>query len=269
MRLRATLPFALVLVLVAALSTAPGLLAQQGGTPTPTLDPAPTPNFEDIFVTCGGRPCEDVEGELQQTYDVEFRPHAYVPELTYEEAMVVMVVEGSLAFRVQSNDVIVDPRGNGGDLASDQITLLKTTDNEGDPVTVPFGQSPSTVAPDQQPKYNDNGTMSDADCSRDPAGPLQDLCLLNPMLFADEMTFVKLEPGDITYLPAGSTCFFCNVTDAGVTPAKVEVWAPGKDFSWYDESQNSNATTAATPSAQAQGLHDFRSWILNPGSSCN
>src|SRR3546814_19985079 len=59
-----------------------------------------------IIVNCGdGELCPDLEGF--QTYDVLFLDAAYVPELTYTEAMVVMVVQGELAFRVQSDDVIV------------------------------------------------------------------------------------------------------------------------------------------------------------------
>jgi len=250
---------ALTLVLVAMLGFAPGMLAKQEGTPIP--DPAPS--FEDILVTCDGQTCENIDSG-QRTYDVEFRPAAYVPELTYDEAIVVLVLEGTLAFRVQTGDVIVDPQGIAGDAANNQITIL-TTD-----VAVPFGGTPSTVPADQQPIYSVDNTK-DADCSRPPAGPLQDLCLLNPTQFADQMTFVQLEKDDIVYLPAGSSCFICNITDVthadpqSGSSARVQVWAPGRDFSWNVLSQQDNSLF--TPAEQGSGR--ILGWMFNPGSRCN
>jgi hypothetical protein len=249
-----TLSLALTLVLVAMLGFAPGMLAKQEGEPIPD----PEPSFEDILVTCNGGECESVEG--QQTYDVEFLPGAYVPELTYDEAIVVLVLEGALAFRVQTGDVIVDPQGNAGDQASDEITIL-TTD-----VPVPFGETPSKASP--QPVYSANGPMSDDDCSR---GSLLDLCLLNPTQFADQMTFVQLEKDDIVYLPAGSSCFICNITDVSPgdpesgSPARVQVWAPGRDFTWHELSQQDNSLRMPT----TEGAGRIVGWMLNPGSRCN
>jgi len=260
MRRSTTLPLALTLVLVAMLGFAQGMLAKQEAEPIP--DPAPS--FEDIFVTCDGQTCENID-RGQRTYDVEFGPAAYVPELTYNEAIVVLVQEGTLAFRVQTGDVIVDSQGIGGNQAPNEITIL-TTD-----VPVPFGGTPSAVPDDQQPIYSANGQMSDADCSRDPQGPLLDLCLLNPTQFADEMTFVQLEKDDIVYLPAGSSCFVCNITDVthedpeSGTPAKVQVWAPGQDFSWNVGSQQDNSLSM--PITQDSGR--FVGWMFNPGSRCN
>jgi hypothetical protein len=263
MRRATTLPLALTLVLVAMLGFAPGMLAKQEETPIP--DPAPS--FEDIFVTCDVGECELVEGR-QQTYTVDFAQHSYIPELapdvTADEVIVVRVLKGTLAFRVQTADVIVDPQGT-------EISMLTTFDNDGIPVTVPFGQTPSMVPDDKQPEYIVDPTKV-AECSQ---GPLQDLCLLNPTQFADQMTFVQLEQDYIVYLPAGSTCFICNVTDtnpddqeSGDTPAKVQVWAPGSGFSWFERSQeeNSNATQA-TPSVQ--GSSRIVGWMFNPGSRCN
>jgi hypothetical protein len=239
------------------LGFAPGMLAKQEGEPIPD----PDPSFEDILVTCNGGECESVEG--QQTYDVEFLPGAYVPELapevTDDEVIVVRVLEGTLAFRVQTGDVIVDPQGIGGDAASNQIAIL-TTD-----VAVPFGETPSKASP--QPVYSANGSMSDDDCSR---GPLLDLCLLNPTQFADQMTFVQLEQDDIVYLPAGSTCFICNITDVipgdpeSGSPARVQIWAPGSEFSWYELSQRDNSLRMPT-----EGSGRILGWMLNPGGRCN
>jgi len=272
MRRSTTLSLALTLVLVAMLGFAPGMLAKQEGQPIPD----PDPSFEDIFVTCNDQRCENVEG--MQTYDVDFAPHSYIPELepdvTADEVIVVRVLEGTLAFRVQTGDVIVDPQGTGGVQAPTEIRMLTTFANDGTPVTVPFGQSPSTVPDAEQPEYLVDPTKV-ADCSRDPQGPLQDLCLLNPAQFADEMTFVQLEPDDIVYLPAGSTCFICNVTDttpadqeSGDAPARVQVWAPGSRFSWYERSQEVHPIeTQATPVMQGPGR--VVGWMFNPGSRCN
>ena len=248
MRNRNISSFALILGLIATLGTTPGLLAQEGEPPIPD----PDPNFDDIEITCNGEQCDDVGG--RRIYEVDFLPTAYIPEQTYPEAMVVLVVEGELAFRVQSNDVIVDPQGNEGE-PSTEIPLLVTDQ------VVAFGQSPKDASP--QPIYSDNGTLSDAECSRP---SIEDLCLLDPAKFSDQVTFVKLEAGDIVYLPAGSTCFFCNVTDTGDEHARVLVWAPGTDFSWYEQGQ---LFTPDSRLIQGQGLRETRGWMLNPGSPCH
>jgi hypothetical protein len=266
MRRSTTFSLTLTLVLVAMLGFAPGMLAKQEQEGTPIPDPAPS--FEDIFVTCNGEKCEDEAIEIgrQRTYDVEFGPAAYVPELTYDEAIVVLVLEGTLAFRVQTRDVIVDPQGIGGDAADNEIRML-TTD-----VPVPFGGTPSSLnaSPANQPIYSADDTI-EADCSRDPAGPLLDLCLLNPTQFADQMTFVQLEKDDIVYLPAGSSCFICNITDVSHedsesgSSARVQVWAPGRNFSWKELSQRDNSLRM--PAEQGSGR--IVGWMFNPGSRCN
>ena len=266
MRRSNTLSLALTLVLAAMLGFAPGMLAKQEEEQEPIPDPAPS--FEDIFVTCDGERCEDGDIDIgrQRTYDVEFGPAAYVPELTYDEAIVVLVLDGTLAFRVQTRDVIVDPRGIAGDAADKEITML-TTD-----VEVPFGGTPSSLnaTPADQPIYSVDDTK-DADCSRDPVGPLLDLCLLNPTQFADKKTFVQLEKDDIVYLPAGSSCFICNITDVSHedsksgSPARMQVWAPGRDFSWKELSQRDNSLRMPTE----QGSSRIVGWMFNPGSRCN
>jgi len=256
----------LTVILIAMLGLAPSILAKQQE--ETISDPAPS--FEDILVSCGGEACSNVEG--MQTYTVDFLPHSYIPEQPYNEAIVVLVQEGTLAFRVQTGDVIVDPQGIDGDAASNEIRWLKTTDKSGNPQTVPFGQSPSAIPDDQQPIYNQGDPLTAEECSR---GPLVDLCLLNPELFRDEMTFVQLEKGDIVYLPAGSSCFICNVTDtnpadqeSGDAPAKVLVWAPGSNFSWYVGSRQDNSL-GTQGTSKMQGAGRTLGWMLNPGSRCN
>ncbi len=247
MRRGITLSIALILGVTLAFGITPGLLAKQGV----ILDE--DPNFEDIIVNCGdGELCPDLEGF--QTYDVLFLDAAYVPELTYTEAMVVMVVQGELAFRVQSDDVIIDPQGAEGEARGNELALLHTD------VPVEFGEPPRDAS--RQPVYSDAGIFSDSDCSRP---TVQDLCLLSPEQFADQTTFVKLVPGNIVYLPAGSTCFFCNVTSTGDLEARVVVWTQGSDFSWYVQSLADNPT----PSAHRQELHDVQGWMFNPGSRCH
>src|SRR5690242_1192733 len=180
MRRSTALSSVLTLVLIGMLGFVPGVLAKQDATPIP--DPAPS--FEDIIVTCDGQACRPVDG--MQTYNVEFNAAAYVPEKTYDEAIVVLVLEGQLAFRVQTGDVIFDPVGIGGPGASHAVKILKTD------ITVPFGGTPSTAL--TQPQYQDlGGTMTDAECSRP---PLTNLCRLDPAKFADQQTFVLLEKDD-------------------------------------------------------------------------
>jgi hypothetical protein len=265
MRRRTRLSIALILGLIASINLTPVTLAMQGEDQES--------DFADIAVTCDGEQCnypDDADPNARRNYEVVFLPTAYVPERAYPEALVVKVIQGELAFRVQSDDVIVDPQGDAGDEQGIDIPLLETTD------PVPFGQPPSTLSP--LPVYNDTGTsISDADCSRP---PLQGLCLLPPELFADQQTFIELSAGDIVYLPAGSTCFFCNVSGAVVgdpdteaTPAaaedqiaEVQVWGVRSFFSW---DSNSPSMASGTPTAQGQDLQNIRAWRFNPGSPCH
>src|SRR5829696_3216909 len=103
---------AVTLALAVVVGTAPGLLARQDQELDPELD------YEGIEIFCGFteegamKPCEGVDGF--QTYDVRFDLGAYIPEETIglTHALVVKVDAGSLAFRTQSNDVIIDSQGN-------------------------------------------------------------------------------------------------------------------------------------------------------------
>src|SRR5215204_5639901 len=90
---------ALAFVLIAAMGMTSSVLGQD-----PTVDEEGT--FEGISVTCGGEGCQNVDG--MQTYTVTFERGAYIPEKTYGQPMVVTVMSGTLAFRVQSTVVFID-----------------------------------------------------------------------------------------------------------------------------------------------------------------
>jgi hypothetical protein len=242
---------AVTLALIVVVGTAPGLLARQDQASDPELD------YEGIEVFCGltedkvQKPCEEVDGF--QTYDVWFDPGHYIPEQTIRHALVVKVDAGSLAFRVRSDDVIVDSQGN-------PIELFTADPSYG------FGTPPNTLTP--VPGYTPvplHETLSDSDCFRTPP---QKLCRLDPDLFAAGDQFVRLDVGDIVYLPAGSTCFLCNTTDFDDQVAKVQVWAPGRDFAWYEGSLAFNSSeTQGTPTMQGSG--SAVGWMFNPGGRCN
>src|SRR5215203_702860 len=142
MRRRTSLSVWLILGLVASLGIAPSMSAKQGQEPHEDLESS----FSiDIEMTCGGAPCDVTE--QFQAYDITFLPAAYIPERTYTGAMIVKVQEGTFAFRVQSNDVLVDPQGS-------EIQLL-----EANP-PVPLGTPPKDV----MPAFNPNGTIPISDC---------------------------------------------------------------------------------------------------------
>jgi hypothetical protein len=252
MRRRNTLSLALILVLVAMLGMASGVLAKQSA--EPIVDT--TSKFDKVTVNCGELPCDQIEA-VQKTYYVTFQPTAYIPENTYEEAMVVLVTKGTLAFRVQSPDVFIDPQGN-------EIQLLEPRD----PVThailpVDLGQPPKDMVP--QPVFEPVGPIDPAGCS---SPTVQNLCLLDPGLFQDGTRFAQLVAGDIVYLPAKSTCFFCNTTETGDQQAEVLVWAPGTGFDWYEQSLIDNALGGTgTPTTQGSGR--IVGWMLNPGAPCH
>jgi hypothetical protein len=142
---------------------------------------------------------------------------------------------------------------------------------------LPFRSLTETVDP--LPTYVQAEGLDNANCSN---SPRSDLCILDPEVFADEQTFIELIAGDVVYIPANSTCFFCNIsginsqgTPVPGTPvpdantAVVQIWAPGQPGStWYDLSQR-NLEAAAPTQLQGQGLHDVRGWMLNPGSPCH
>jgi hypothetical protein len=257
---------AVTLALAVVVGTAPGLLARQDQ----ELDPEDL-DYEGIHVFCGftdegaRRSCEEVEGF--QTYDVLFDRGAYIPEQTTEHALVVKVEAGSLAFRTRTHDVIIDSQGN-------PIELYTADPSYG------FGTPPNTLTP--EPGYTPvpppDDVLSDSQCFRTP--PEQKLCRLDPGVFANGDQFVRLDVGDIVYLPAGSDCFLCNTTDIGdgveefedqgngKVAVKVQVWAPGSDFAWYKGSLKFNSSeTQGTPTTQGSGR--IVGWMFNPGSRCH
>src|SRR5215217_6478979 len=104
MRRRTTLTFALILGLLAVVSTAPALLAKQDQV---ISQDESSPFHEGISVLRGGTLAE--KGEKLQSDTFTFNHGAYVPERIYPTGMVVKVLKGTFAFRVQS-DVLVDPQ---------------------------------------------------------------------------------------------------------------------------------------------------------------
>ena len=250
MRRRTALPFMLILGLVAALGTAPGLVVAQED-----QQDLQSVFGEDITVTrLEGLAAR---GERVQAYAVTFEETAFIPEREYPEAMVVKVQSGTFAFRAQS-DVLIDPQGM-------DIRILEANPS------IPVGSPPN---PNQ--RYDDTGETV-ANCSG--TSPTV-LCLINPTLLQDR--YVQLEEGYTVYLPDNTTCFFCNTTglqggdttaspvpggdtSPGGTP-ELLVWAPSDDFSWYNLDQGT-PTAEGTPSAQEQTA--ARGWRLNPGSPCH
>jgi hypothetical protein len=245
MRRRMSLSFVLAFGFAVTLGMAPAMLARQG-----------EPDWSDIEVTCGGERCVEVDG--YQTYGVALADSAFFPEVTYDTTIVVRIVEGALAFRVapRATDVMVEPAGNG-------IPILQTN------VRVPFGQ---LTAPSPTPTFTNTGrSLSASQCS---VPPHRNLCRLDPNQFRNMVTFVQLGTDDIVYIPASSMCFVCNVTGIAGTPgtvdnaARVEIWAPGNEGTWYEVSQN-QALGPTQTRLEEQELHDISAWMLNPGSPCH
>ncbi len=249
MRRRATLPFLFMLGLVFAIGMTPGLLAAQDG--TQKLD------FTDVTV----RPLEGngTAGKVNRDYNVTLLDGAYIPEAQYPEAMVIKVLDGVLAFRVLTDDVIVDPAG-------DVPTLLTASP------PIPPGSDPHNGTPGRT--FAASGSVQT--CS---GSPPNGLCLINQSVVGqDGDVFVELRPGYTVYLPSNTICFFCNVTGLDLKENKspisspgnqvvLLVWAPQANFSWL----NGVGVPVPTPSASTQDLHDAVGWTVlrNPGSPCH
>jgi hypothetical protein len=204
MRNRTALSFALILGLVAALGLSPTLIAAQE-TDQGSL-------FSDgVDVTLDKT--DKANGQKTQAIIATFEAQAYAPERTNPEAMVVKVLKGTLAFRVQSPDVVLDAQGN-------EIQLVTSKSPIG------FGQAPSATPAtgnnDPDVRFSPGGPMPTSTCSQ----TVSSFCALNPATFSDLVTFVVLESGYTVFLPAGSTCFFCNVTptSAGDQTAQLLYW---------------------------------------------
>jgi hypothetical protein len=241
MRRHTTLSLAISLGLLAIVSTAPTLLAKQEE--RVIYQDEESLLSEDITVNASDDPNQ--KGEKLQAFDVGFAAHAYIPERTYPESMLVKVQTGTFAFRVQS-EVLVDPE------AAD-IEVL-----EANP-PIPLGSNPNKDHAGRT--FDPVGTVQN--CS---GTPPHVLCLLDPDVLGEN--FVQLEAGDLVYLPDNSTCFFCNTTelDAGAT---LLVWAPATGFSWYEMDQAGLSTGFDSTVAVDQGLRTIRGWMFNPGSRCN
>jgi hypothetical protein len=171
---------------------------------------------------------------------VRFLAHAFVPEVEYDSAMVVKVQKGTFAFRAQG-DVVVDPQGN-------YIEILEARPR------IEFGQAPEG---DGQ-EYLPTGATVPGCVGTPPTV----LCVVGESLLGEG--FVQLEPGFLVYLPAGSTCFFCNTTplEAG---AEVLVWSQQIAF---HRASMTGTPVPASPVALDPSVS--RGWMrLNPGSPCN
>lgn len=258
MRRRPALSFALILGLVAVVSTAPTLLAKQDQDEYSFF-------HEGISVVRGQTLIE--KGERLQSDTFTFDHGAYIPERIYPTGMVVKVQKGTFAFRVQS-DVLVDPQGA-------DIQILEADS------PIPVGSVPGGAH-----SFTANGPYINNCAGTAPTI----LCLLNPAIVedqfmatggsspypAEEILFVQLEPGFTVYLPDDTMCFFCNTTGTtgdDTSPdnlgdqAALLVWSPTSGFSWYDAYQESQALASGTP--VAQGLGPTLGWWFNPGSPCH
>ena len=251
MRRRTSLSSALILGLVAVLSTAPALLAQQDqeAQEQEVKEDYSQPFYEGLEVT--PRAGLGNEGEQLQASDVSFDPGAYIPERTYPESMVVKVQAGTFAFRVQS-DALVDPQ-------NDSIPILTANP------PIDLGANPNEIFLDDD-LSNDERTFTEiGDVENCSGNPPHTLCLLSPSVLGQN--FVRLVAGDTIFLPDNSTCFFCNSTATG-EEAELLVWAPATGFSWHQLYESERAAASGTPEAQQQGVQVIQGWMFNPGSRC-
>jgi hypothetical protein len=173
---------------------------------------------------------EGAEGVNWERSQWTFAVKAALPPAQYPEAMVVKVIDGSFAFRVGDEDVvIVDPQGA-------PIPILESNGNPLSTAEPIVSATPTGANVQDQNVQDQNG-----DCTS--------LCILSP----DET--VMLETGFTVYLPGNVTCFFCNITDGGTAEAKLLVIAAvpaGQNFSWTELDLVDFATTA-TPVAVEVG----------------
>lgn len=246
MRHRTILPFALILVLVAIVSTAPALLARQDPEVQQDME---SPFYEGITVTTSDDPGE--QGDQLQAFAVTFAARAYIPERTYPESMVVKVQTGTFAFRVQS-EVLVDPEG-------ESIPILTANP------PIDLGANPNAIFVDDDPG-NDERIFTETGTVQNCSGTAPNtLCLLDPNVLGEN--FVQLTAGDLVYLPDNSTCFFCNTTELDAE-AELLVWAPATGFSWQQLYEANLSTRSDSTVALDQGLRTTRGWMFNPGTSC-
>jgi hypothetical protein len=252
MRRRTSLSVWLILGLVTVLGTAPSILAKQGE----DVRTDPDSSFKD------GISIEHVDNRDVDAFRFTFTEDAaYIPERTTDtEAIVVKVLAGTLAFRVQTPSVVVDPQGHDIQRVNAQPEI-------------PLGEAPMNINP--SPSLTPGGVFTEVmnACTGD--RPTNTLCELDPRLFAKGDAFVLLEPGYTVYLPPHSTCFFCNVVSV-VPPADPSL--QGLQTQLLVLSSNSGVETWVEGSAstdpkysaiRGQRLHDARGWAINPGSPCH
>jgi hypothetical protein len=191
---------------------------------------------------------------------------AYIPERFNSQAMVVKVLAGRFAFRVQGPGVIVDPQGQ-------DLERVKATEPNGAPNPIELGANPNAGRPRT---YADDGSF---DCGLELHG--HTLCELDPTEFKSGEKFVRLDPGDTVFLPDNSTCFLCNteridpttgeIVESGGVPAELLIWTPATGFDEIGGELDSAANAMAslpqgTPTTQGSGR--ILGWMFNPGSNC-
>jgi hypothetical protein len=185
---------------------------------------------------------------------------AYIPERFNSQAMVVKVLAGRFAFRVQGPNVIVDPQGQ-------PLERVKAS------TPIGLGANPNAGTPRT---YADDGSF---DCGLELHG--HTFCQLDPAEFKSGEKFVRLDPGDTVFLPDNSTCFLCNteridpttgeIVESGGVPAELLIWTPATGFDEIGGELDSAANAMAslpqgTPTTQGSGR--ILGWAFNPASNC-
>jgi hypothetical protein len=205
-------------------------------------------------------------------YDVQFNDElngagAYIPERFNPEAMVVKVLNGAFAFRVQGPGVIVDTQNR----PLEKVTATPPIPLGGNPDEAGVDPNDSGIRRTYDPAAGDDFT-----CNVNlPDG--RTVCLLDPVDFQQGDTFVRLERDDTVYLPANSTCFLCNtdridpttgqVDPNGSVPAELLIWSSTTGFNGDLQDAASASETSATPTMQGSG--SAVGWMFNPGGRCN
>jgi hypothetical protein len=186
-------------------------------------------------------PVREGEGEgALDAFGVWFAPHSFVPEVEYAAAMIVKVQQGTFAFRAQ-NEVVIDPQG-------DYLAVLMAMPR------IQFGQTPAAVDQQYLPT-----AMTVPGCLGTPPTVL---CVVGESVLGEG--YVRLEPGDLVYLPENSTCFFCNTTPLEAE-AQLLVWSQATAF---QQRSMTGTPTPASPVALDPSVS--HGWMrLNPGSPCN
>lgn len=285
MRRHINVSLALVLGLAAALNTTP-LLAMQDDQ-CAVIEERVQEEFgfqldcesvfgEDLGVTVTpGLAERSIDEAPYRFYDFQFTGEdtgketgAYIPERFNSEAMVVSVLSGVFAFRVQNSGVIVDPQGD------QPLERYRAS------IAIPLGEDPEVQTAERNESrvfevIDDENFTCDLNL---PDG--RTVCLLDQQ-DVDELKegeiFVRLDRGDTVYLPANSTCFLCNThridsdgreVETGGIPAQLLIWSSTTGFSGALErvAAPSQDNSLGTPATQGSGR--IVGWMFNPGSNC-